>query len=159
MFDLIFSGLSASDAAEPPDCAEPPGAPEAEVLMIDATDVKAHPTASSLNKGVPPPDWWHQGGHDQQAPWGLDSKGGPLRLHLREGQCSDFTGAADGALPTAWTAHGPDPGAAGLVGGIRQFLFPSLQQAQASFQTARSKGRSLISRSRSPSIIVNSISV
>ena len=29
-----------------------------------------------------------------------DSKGGPLRLHLREGQCSDFTGAADGALPT-----------------------------------------------------------
>ena len=22
-----------------------------------------------------------------------DSKGGPLRLHLREGQCSDFTGA------------------------------------------------------------------
>ena len=25
------------------------------------------------------------------------SKGGPLRLHLREGQCSDFTGA-DGVL-------------------------------------------------------------
>ena len=47
--DLIFSELSASDAAEP------------EVLMIDATDIKAHPTASSLNKG----------GHDQQAPWGL----------------------------------------------------------------------------------------
>ena len=22
-----------------------------------------------------------------------DSKGGPLRLHLREGQCTDFTGA------------------------------------------------------------------
>ena len=62
VFDLIFSRLSASDAAEPPDCAEPPGAPEPEVLMIDATDVKAHPTASSFNKGVPPPDWWHQGG-------------------------------------------------------------------------------------------------
>ena len=31
-----------------------------------------HPTASSLNKGgVPPPDWWHQGGHEQPAPWGL----------------------------------------------------------------------------------------
>ena len=25
---------------------------EAEVLMLDATDVKAHPTASSLNKGM-----------------------------------------------------------------------------------------------------------
>ena len=45
MFDLIFSELSASDSAEPPDAAEP------EVLMIDATDIKAHPTASSLNKG------------------------------------------------------------------------------------------------------------
>ena len=43
--DLIFSELSASDAIEPPDSAEP------EVLMIDATDIKAHPTASSLNKG------------------------------------------------------------------------------------------------------------
>ena len=48
VFDLIFSELSASDSAEPPD------APEPEVLMRDATDVKAHPTASSLNKGVPP---------------------------------------------------------------------------------------------------------
>ena len=45
VFDLIFSELSASDSAEPPD------APEPEVLMIDATDIKAHPTASSLNKG------------------------------------------------------------------------------------------------------------
>ncbi len=36
--DLIFSELSASDAPEP------------EVLMIGATDLKAHPTASSLNK-------------------------------------------------------------------------------------------------------------
>ena len=60
VFDLIFSELSASDAPEP------------EVMMLDATDIKAHPTASSLNKGgCPPPDWWHQGGHDQQAPWGL----------------------------------------------------------------------------------------
>ncbi len=31
--------------------------PEPEVLMLDATDIKAHPTASSLNKGgCPPPD-------------------------------------------------------------------------------------------------------
>ena len=45
VFELIFSELSASDVAEPPD------APEPEVLMIDTTDIKAHPTACSLNKG------------------------------------------------------------------------------------------------------------
>ena len=56
VFDLIFSELSASDSAEPPD------APEPEVLMLDATDIKAHPTACSLNKGGVPPAWWHQGG-------------------------------------------------------------------------------------------------
>ena len=50
VFALIFSELPASDAPEPPD------APEPEVLMVDATDITAHPTASSLNKGVPPPD-------------------------------------------------------------------------------------------------------
>ena len=49
VFDLILAELSASDAAEPPD------APEPDVLMIDATALKAHPTASSLNKGAPPP--------------------------------------------------------------------------------------------------------
>ncbi len=48
VFDLIFSELSASDSAEPPD------APEPAVLIIDATDIKAHPTASSLNKGGVP---------------------------------------------------------------------------------------------------------
>ena len=45
VFGLIFSELSASDPTEP------------EVLIIDATDLKAHPTASSLNRGVPPPGW------------------------------------------------------------------------------------------------------
>ena len=44
VFDLIFSELSASNSAEPPDAAEPA------VLMIDATDIKAHPMACSLNK-------------------------------------------------------------------------------------------------------------
>ncbi len=42
--------------------------------MIDATDIKARPTASSLNKvGVPPPRLigGTKGGHDQQAPWSL----------------------------------------------------------------------------------------
>ena len=68
-FELIFSESSVSDSAEPPD------APEPAVLIIDATDIKAHRTASSLSKGgVPPLDWWHQGGHDQQAPWGLQQQ-------------------------------------------------------------------------------------
>ncbi len=43
VFDLIFSELSASDATEP------------EALMLNATHLKAHPTASSLNKGCEPP--------------------------------------------------------------------------------------------------------
>ena len=103
MFDLIFSELSASDSAEPPD------APEPEVLMLDATDITAHPTVSSLNKGgCPPPDWWHQGGMTSTLHGVCDSKGRPLRLHLSEGQCSDFTGA-DGVrkdLPSAATVMG-----------------------------------------------------
>ncbi len=45
VFDLIFSELSASDAIELSDGAEP------EVLRIDATDRKAHPTAPSPDKG------------------------------------------------------------------------------------------------------------
>ena len=63
--------------------------------MMDATDIKAHPTASSLNKGgsPPPPDWPHQGGMTSKLYGVYDSKGGPLQLHLSEGQCSDFTGA------------------------------------------------------------------
>ncbi len=54
-----------------------------EVLMLDATDIKAHPTAFSLNKG----------GMISKLRVVCDSKGGNLRLHLPEGQCSDFTGA------------------------------------------------------------------
>ncbi|KKZ14839.1 MAG: transposase [Candidatus Synechococcus spongiarum 142] len=41
-FLLIFSELTRSDGTEP----------EEEVLMLDATYLKAHRTASSLNKGV-----------------------------------------------------------------------------------------------------------
>ena len=51
--------------------------------MIDATDIKAHSRASSLNKG----------GMTSKLHGVCDNKGGPLRLHLSEGQCSDFTGA------------------------------------------------------------------
>ena len=43
IFGLIFSELSESGATEP------------EALMLNATDLEAHPTASSLNKGCEPP--------------------------------------------------------------------------------------------------------
>ena len=84
MFELIFSELSVSDSAELPD------APEPEVLVIDATDIEAHPTASSLNKGGDPRLMGGtKGGITSKLHVICDSKGG----RLREGQCSDFTGA------------------------------------------------------------------
>ena len=43
VFDLIFSELSGCDATKP------------EALMLNATDLKAHPTSSKLNKGCEPP--------------------------------------------------------------------------------------------------------
>ena len=43
--------------------------------MIDTTNVKAHPTASSLNKG----------GMTSKLHGVCHSKGGPLRLHLQRG--------------------------------------------------------------------------
>ena len=77
-----------------------------------------------------------------------------LLLHDFRGERAGiyFADSTNGSWPRPWRC--------GIGwGGIRQFLFPSLQPAQTSFQTARSKGRSLMSRSRSPSIMVNSISV
>ena len=63
--------------------------------MLDATDVKAHPTTSSLNKGgcTPRLIGGTKGGMTNKLHGVCHSKGGPLRLHLREGQCSGFTGA------------------------------------------------------------------
>ncbi len=62
--------------------------------MIDAIDIKAHPMASSLNKeGAPRLIGGTKGGMTSNLHVVCDSKGGPLRLHLSEGQCSDFTGA------------------------------------------------------------------
>ncbi len=62
--------------------------------MIDATYIKAHSTASSLNKGgAPRLIGATKGGMTSKLHGVCDSKGGPLRLHLREGQCRDFTGA------------------------------------------------------------------
>ncbi len=71
--------------------------------MLDATDVKAHPTASSLNKGVPPClIGGTKGGMTSKLHGVCDSKGG----RLREGQCSDFTGADVGAQRPAACGHG-----------------------------------------------------
>ena len=54
--------------------------------MIDATDVKAHSTASSLNKeGAPRLIGRIKGGMTSKLHVVCDSKGGPLRLHLRRG--------------------------------------------------------------------------
>ncbi len=61
--------------------------------MLDATDVKAHPTVSSLSKGGAPRLIGGTEGGMTSKLHGACSKGGPLRLHLSEGQCSDFTGA------------------------------------------------------------------
>ncbi len=54
--------------------------------MMDATDLKAHPTASSLNKGgAPRLIGGTKGGMTSKLHGVCDSKGGPLRLHLRRG--------------------------------------------------------------------------
>ena len=55
--------------------------------MIDTTDIKAHPTASSLNKGGCAPRLIGGAKGDMTSKLHVvcDSKGGPLRLHLREG--------------------------------------------------------------------------
>ena len=62
VFALLFSRLARSHGPET----------EEAVGMIDATDVKAHPTVFSFNKGACIPlDRWRQRGHDQQATRGL----------------------------------------------------------------------------------------
>ncbi len=57
----------------------------AQVVMIDATGLKARPTASSLDKGGSP-DQCAKGGVTSKLPMACDGKGGSLWLHLREGQ-------------------------------------------------------------------------
>ncbi len=54
--------------------------------MLDATDVKAHPTVSSLNKGgVLRLIGGAKGGMTSKLHGVCHSKGGPLRRHLRRG--------------------------------------------------------------------------
>ncbi len=79
--------------------------------MIDATDLKAHPTVSSLNKGgcAPRLIGGTKGGMTSKL-HGICSKSGSLQLHLREEQCSDFIGAdvVLKDLPPAATAMGDE---------------------------------------------------
>ena len=55
--------------------------------MVDTIDVKAHRTASSLNKGALPRAWLVA----PKGTWPTSDLGG---LHLSAGQCSDCTSAA-----------------------------------------------------------------
>ena len=82
-FLLIFSALARSDGAEPE-----------EVLMLDTTYLKAHRTASRLNKGVGGTwiNWANLTEDSSKLHVVCDQQGRPVQLHLSEGQWSDFTG-------------------------------------------------------------------
>ena len=59
----------------------------AEVLMVDATYVKAHRTAPSFNKGACTSiDWLYQGGLTGKRPVVRDGKGRPVRFHSAKGK-------------------------------------------------------------------------
>ncbi len=72
--------------------------------MMDATDLKAHPTASSLNKGdlIPARLVAPRGGMSSRLHGVCGSKGCPRRLYLSKGQCSDFAGADVLLKPQFW---------------------------------------------------------
>ena len=96
VFQLILSELARSAGTEAEaDTAPETGVEPEEVLMIDATCVKAHRTACSLKKGAPTPRWMGRtkGGLTSKRPVVCGGKGRPVRLLLSEGPCSDFTGA------------------------------------------------------------------
>ncbi len=81
MFDKIFSHLTASDG--PPD-----------TLMIDATHLKAHRTASSLLKGgLPRHIGRTKGGPNTRLHAVCDGDGRPPAMCLAAGQLSDHIGA------------------------------------------------------------------
>lgn len=82
VFNHIFSHLTAED--EPPD-----------TLMIDATHLKAHRTASSLHKKgcTPPYRADKRGGLNSKLHAIVDGLGRPIMMCLTEGQTSDHIGA------------------------------------------------------------------
>lgn len=83
VFERIFEELAKPDAESQ------------EVLMIDATHLKAHRTASSLKKGGNEPRLIGRtkGGMNTKLHTLCDKQGRPIRLHITEGQRSDFKGA------------------------------------------------------------------
>ncbi len=86
MFDKIFSHLTASDG--PPDTLMP------DTLMIDATHLKAHRTASSLLKGgLPRHIGRTKGGPNTRLHDVCDGDGRPPAMCLAAGQLSDHIGA------------------------------------------------------------------
>ena len=66
-----------------------------EIIVIDATHLKAHRTASSLKKAGDEPRLIGRtkGGLNSKLHAICDVQGRPVRLLLTEGQCSDFKGA------------------------------------------------------------------
>ncbi|MDF3604684.1 IS5 family transposase [Paracoccus sp. DMF-8] len=68
---------------------------EEKTVMIDATYLKAHRTATSMGvkKGAWAPDWSHQGRHEHQVARHLRQPGRPLNLFVTAGQVSDYIGA------------------------------------------------------------------
>ncbi|WP_442902526.1 IS5 family transposase [Frigidibacter sp. MR17.14] len=82
VFARIFEGLAA-------------GAPEPGTIMIDATYLKAHRTASSLGKkgGRGRLIGRTKGGMNTKLHAVTDGEGRPLRLFMTAGQVSDYTGA------------------------------------------------------------------
>lgn len=83
VFTRMMEGLSSAGA-------------ERKTLMIDATYLKAHRTASSLavKRGSRAPDRSHQRRHEYQAPCHSDDNGRPLSFLMTAGQVSDYIGAA-----------------------------------------------------------------
>lgn len=64
-------------------------------IMIDATYLKAHRTASSLRlkKWARTSDWANQGGMNTKLHAVTDVSGRPIRFFMTAGQVSDYTGA------------------------------------------------------------------
>ena len=93
VFARIMMGLAAESA-------------ESKTIMIDATYLKAHRTASSLRakkRGRGRQIGRTKGGMNTKLHAVTDAKGRPIRFFMSAGQVSDYTGAAAllGSLPKA----------------------------------------------------------
>lgn len=73
-----------------------PQAAARKTIMIDATYLKVHRTASSLRvkEGCGPPDRPHEGGINTKLHAVTDTNGRPISFFMTAGQVSDYIGAA-----------------------------------------------------------------